>query len=400
MKKNAARLEGIAAELCTLDTSSLPPAGDAVQWIEEQLFAGLTKTQLREALQGEELPGLPRQQASNTPDNTSADELQAVEPSAQPKARTLEEFMALQPKPRAGLCGLWLRAGALAMVAGDSGAGKTWFCLDLALSVSTGVPFMGRWSVPYARKVLVVSGEDDIEDLQERLSSLLTAKTKTAGRELSPLLSLLNANDLDLLPNGLPNLGTPEGRAKVEANLEGVSLVILDNYSVLFNGVDENDAREFAPVQDWFFWFKARGIAVLLVSHTGKNGDHRGSSKKVDGLNATILLNHPANWKASDGASFDLKFKKSRDARGAEVEPFSAKLGEDEQGDLCWLFDTAPPATPADAKPTKASEILALFAAGKTQKEIEGFGYAKSTISVVLSKARLASSPAPAPNRS
>ena len=198
--------------------------------------------------------------------------------------------------------------------------------------------------------MLVVSGEDDIEDLQKRMTPLLEAKNKTAGRGMSPQLTFLNANDLALLPNGLPNLGTPEGRAKVEANLEGVSLVILDNYSVLFNGVDENDAREFAPIQDWLFRLKARGISVLLVSHTGKNGDHRGSSKKVDGLNATILLNHPTTWKAQDGASFELRFKKSRDARGAEVESFSAKLGEDEEGDLCWLFDIALPTTRVGTK--------------------------------------------------
>jgi hypothetical protein len=178
-----------------------------------------------------------------------------------------------------------------------------------------------------------------------------------------------------------------------ESNLEGVSLVILDNYGTCFNGVDENDAQEFAPTQDWLFWFKTRGISVLLATQTGKNGDHRGSSKKVDGLNVSIILNHPTSWKARDGASFELKFKKSRDARGPEVDPFSAKLGEDEDGDICWLFEEAP--TPVRTRHTKATEILALFASGKTQKQIEEFGYAKSTIYVVLSKARSAGSVPP-----
>ena len=74
--------------------------------------------------------------------------LRPIQSATEPKARTFAEFMALQPSPRESLCGQWFRTGALVMVSGDSGAGKTWFCLDLALSVSTGVDFMGRWSVP------------------------------------------------------------------------------------------------------------------------------------------------------------------------------------------------------------------------------------------------------------
>ena len=303
-----------------------------------------------------------------------------------PKARTHAEFMALVPSPQESICGEWFPTSALVMVSGDSGAGKTWFCLDLALSVSTGVDFMGRWSVPKTRKVLLVSGEDRLQDLQKRIPALLQAKSKAAGHKLDPMLTYLVARDRALLPNGLPNLGTPEGRALIEDSLEGVSLVILDNYSVLFNGVDENDAKEFAPIQDWLFSLSARDVAVLLVSHTGKNGDHRGSSKKIDGLNTSIILNHPTNWKACDGASFEMKFKKSRDAHGEEVDPFSAKLGEDEDGDLCWLFDEAPPPIPARSKPSpKTTAILELHAQGKTTTEIRAVGYSKQMIHKVLS---------------
>jgi hypothetical protein len=307
-------------------------------------------------------------------------------PPERPKARTHAEFMALVPPPQESICGEWFPTSALVMVSGDSGAGKTWFCLDLALSVSTGVDFMGRWSVPKARKVLLVSGEDRLQDLQKRIPALLKTKSKAAGRNLDPMLTYLVARDRALLPNGLPNLGTPEGRALVEDSLEGVSLVILDNYSVLFNGVDENDAKEFAPIQDWLFSLSARDVAVLLVSHTGKNGDHRGSSKKIDGLNTSIILNHPTNWKACDGASFNLQFKKSRDAHGEEVNPFSAKLGEDEGGYICWLFDEAPPTTQAGTIPSpKTAEILELHSQGKTAKEIIGAGYSKTKVYYVLS---------------
>jgi putative DNA primase/helicase len=60
MKKHAENLKSIAAELVILDTSSLPPKGDAVEWIDAQLKAGKTKQSLREAFARDEFIDLPR----------------------------------------------------------------------------------------------------------------------------------------------------------------------------------------------------------------------------------------------------------------------------------------------------------------------------------------------------
>jgi len=66
--KIAQRLQKIAAKVVTLDTSSLPHKGDAVEWIEAQLKAGNTRERLKICLQDEflaELPGLPLVGAKN-----------------------------------------------------------------------------------------------------------------------------------------------------------------------------------------------------------------------------------------------------------------------------------------------------------------------------------------------
>lgn len=67
MAKIAERLQGIAAQVVTLDTSSLPPKGDAVQWLQRLREGGVERGRISVILSNEEiveLPGLPLLPAS------------------------------------------------------------------------------------------------------------------------------------------------------------------------------------------------------------------------------------------------------------------------------------------------------------------------------------------------
>jgi hypothetical protein len=295
-----------------------------------------------------------------------------------PRALTFDELLSLEVTPRAELCGPWLKERTITEVYGWRGAGKSWFGLSLAFAVSSGVDFM-RWGVTEAREVLYVDGEMDLEDIKERLSLIRKSEQKRAGTTLRPKLRYLADSHEDIFPNGLPKLSTNEGKALVESNLEGVSLLVLDNLSTLYNSAIENDAESWVETQDWLVSLRRRGISVVFVHHSGKGGQQRGSSKREDVINNVIALKQPADHQAEDGCAFTLTFEKSRGVKGPAVATFSAKLTEDEDGDLVWALQ--------ESKEERGAQIKALFEQGMPIRQIaKSVGLSHSNVSRYLSK--------------
>lgn len=356
-----AAMEAGAAKVIILDTRSLPPKGDAVEWLQEQLFErGVDKQELIEKMKSEEVPGLPALEVFTRP--------------APRMARPIKDFLAIKVTPREELCGPWLKAGTTTEVYGWRGAGKSWFCMWLAYCVSTGRSFM-KWECKAPRRVVYVDGEMSLDDTQERLSKIIKAEEKRAGRELESKLCYLSDSDVEQFPDGLPKLSTPEGRELIESQLsEGPALIVLDNLSTLFNSAIENDAESWVEVQDWLLSLRRRGHTILFVHHAGKGGQQRGTSKREDICNNVIALKQPEDHRAEDGAAFLLKFEKSRGVHGPDVASFEAKLTTDEDGDLTWAISAA-------AQPSKADIIATLREEGYTAAQIAKMpGFTRSQV--------------------
>jgi putative DNA primase/helicase len=323
MQKAKAILQDIAAEVVTLDTRSLPIKGDAVQWVEAQLWAKKTKNELAELLLGNELPGLPV-------------ETQPVEQTPLPKktlkVRTLGELFAMELPPLTPILGEWLTERSLSMVYSKRGTGKTWFCLEIAYAIATGGSFL-QWQAKGPRTVLYVDGEMPATRIKGRLAEIHRAR----GADFQDRFRLLSSDDPEN-ESGIPDLCTKEGQAQIEENLEGVTLLVLDNASCLFRSGDENEAQSWHAAQDWLMSLRRKGLAVLLVHHAGKNGTQRGTSRREDLLDYVIKLQPPEDAKPTDGARFTVTFEKNRHYYGPEIQPFEAKLVVNEQGKSTWVM--------------------------------------------------------------
>src|SRR6516225_4782600 len=97
---------------------------------------------------------------------------------------------------------------------------------------------------------------------------------------------------------------------------KNAKLLILDNLSCLFSGLKENDADSWELVLNWLLDFRRRRIAVLIVHHAGRCGDHmRGTSKREDAVFWVIsikeITDRPPN---QDGAYFSSDFTKQRNS--------------------------------------------------------------------------------------
>ena len=66
---------------------------------------------------------------------------------------------------------LWC-ANAVGVIGGAPKCAKTWLGLDLALSVATGTPCLGKYNVPEPGPVLVYLAEDALPAVRERVDGM------------------------------------------------------------------------------------------------------------------------------------------------------------------------------------------------------------------------------------
>jgi putative DNA primase/helicase len=292
------------------------------------------------------------------------------------KALTLRELLSMEIRPREMILDPIIPEQGLVMIHAPRGIGKTQVSLMIAYTVATGSPtFDGKWHSPKPQKVLFVDGEMPLTALQIRLAKIV----QSTDRELINDDQLMIITQ-DLQDNGLSDLSTPEGQRIIEEHLDGVKLLILDNYSSLCRSGRENEAESWIPLQEWFLKLRRRCISVLLIHHSNKNGGQRGTSRKEDLLDTVITLRKPENYDPKEGARFEVHYEKARSIYGEEATPFEAHLQE-QNGKLCWHIQKLEQA--------QQNQILTLRQEGLTQREIaEELGLSPAMVNRRLKEAK------------
>lgn len=232
---------------------------------------------------------------------------------------TAAEFLALDLPPRRMILDPWLPEKGLAMIYSPRGTGKTLLALTSAYSIATGSGFLD-FKAPTARRVLYIDGEMPAQTMQERLAAIV------AGFENQPpdpnYFRMLSG---DLTEGGLPDLGTVEGQAELDAQIGDAEIIFADNISTLVRSGKENEAEGWALVQEWGLRHRRAARSIIFVHHAAKNGGQRGTSKREDVLDTVIVLERPADYTPEHGARFEVHFEKSRGFFGEAAQPFEAR---------------------------------------------------------------------------
>ena len=161
---------------------------------------------------------------------------------------------------------------------------------------------------------------------------------------------------------------------------EDTGLLIVDNLSAWCRTGRENEGESWNPIATWILQLRRRGIAVLMIHHSGKNGEQRGTSKKEDLLDAVIKLKRPADYDPKNGAVFILEFTKARNLSGDAAQSLELTLAGD-QSQVDWICKTVEQST--------FDRVVALSKEGISQIEIaEELKVNKSTVSRHLRSAR------------
>ncbi len=218
----------------------------------------------------------------------------------------------------------WLKEGSLAMVFGPRGIGKTMLQLGLTAGLVTGTKFLA-WNVSAPVGVLYVDGEMPLDELRSRTKALLTTPPKAPLRFLTSEV-VYNKTQRDL------TLTSAAVQEEITATLDAhpdIRVVILDNISSLFVGIDEDRKRDWEPINAWLVRLRHRGLSVVLVHHAGKGGNQRGTSGREDALDVVIQLDRPSQYDPREGCHFELRFTKTRSVKGDDVTPLDIRLTEE-----------------------------------------------------------------------
>jgi hypothetical protein len=164
-----------------------------------------------------------------------------------------------QPEPPELVCGL-LHQGSKLVLGGGSKSFKTWTLLDLALSVSHGLPWLGRKTV--CGGVLYLNFEIQDYAWQKRIAAVAHAKGITLKPGEIKLWNLRGhaADFKSLLP-----------RITEQIKESGFALIILDPIYKLYGRTDENKAGDVAELLNGLESLALQtGAAIAFGAHFSK----------------------------------------------------------------------------------------------------------------------------------
>jgi hypothetical protein len=157
---------------------------------------------------------------------------------------------------------LW-SLGAVGFIAGAPKLGKSWLGLDLAVSVASGTPSLGRFAVDVPGPALVYLAEDALPLVRDRVASLC------AHRDLA-----LDRLDLHVITAPSLRLDLPADRDRLANTLRRrrPRLLLLDPL-VRLHSLDENSAAEVSEMLGFLRALsREHDVALIVVHHMSKKG--------------------------------------------------------------------------------------------------------------------------------
>lgn len=186
----------------------------------------------------------------------------------------LARYLARDVRPPSWLVEhIWGRA-AHGVWAGDFKTYKSTLLMDLAVSVASGRPFLGKFDVHRTGPVLYIQEENSHGFMHDRLHRIVQAKglgnaVHNGGKRRTPTIEF--GHDLDLHLLNLTGFDLTK-----RAHLDGLeewavgnqpALIILDPLYRLAPGIDENSQHEMAPILNALADVSNRSDAALVLAH-------------------------------------------------------------------------------------------------------------------------------------
>lgn len=177
-----------------------------------------------------------------------------------------------------------IKEGYIVWLYADSKIGKTWLALLIAYIASRGSSTFGNWACNEPVGVLYI----DIESLPDEFVNCCTMVMKGQGDQSDTIpFRIFSAK---AQPEGEIDIMSEDCQGLIESELNGINMIIIDN----FYSATDNQPSSIKPVLRWLSKLTQKGIAVIVVDHTNKEGELQGSISKERAANLSIKLEqHP-----------------------------------------------------------------------------------------------------------
>lgn len=292
----------------------------------------------------------------------------------------LGEILKMILSPDEQLLGQMILAKSIGMLAGPRGLGKSWLAMLIAYAIAC-----GKWLRPWGKgrgvPVVLLDGEMRAAGLKERFKMLHARNTDQ--QSIIDAERNIHIISRDFCSDAIGFIDTDEGQRNIERLFPpGVKLIIIDNLSAWTSGGRE-DSSSWAKIKVWLLQMRLQGFAILLVHHTGKNGQQRGTSSHEDLLDYSILLRPlPSSMNRQD-TRFSVEHTKLRDYIPELRQIFEYSIWSENN---VLNFD----AMPAENRPSEnEANMLRLREDGLSLEAIANkLGVNKSTVSRCLKKLR------------
>lgn len=208
---------------------------------------------------------------------------------------------------------LEIEEGTLALLCAAGNSGKTMLVQHLAMSVNSGIPFLGVYPVATGR-VLHIDMENNIKQIERRYERL--------------------ANGLDINEFSITKVSLDGGRLDSQDNIKtierdlvelcsGYTFIVIDSLKAV-SEADENSAQIEIICKVFKRVAEKANCAILLVHHKGKGKSDnrqsgRGHSSIYDSVDVQIDINHEGT-----SSEYVLECAKNRD--GSYFKDISYRL--------------------------------------------------------------------------
>jgi hypothetical protein len=310
-------------------------------------------------------------------------------PATGPKFRPMSMQALLSRPSKQWLIDNVIGAGDKVMVYGASGCGKSHWVIDLIFSACMGVPFARRFSVARRLNVAYAAGEG-LSGLAQRFAAVMDFYSYH-----DPLFDYPNFTFFETVPQLYAGDDAiyseritdfiAEWKARQAAGeCQPLDILIIDTLHTATAGADENSAKDMGIVLQLVQRAtKELGCAVILVHHTGKNGESERGSSALRGAMDTMI--HIAKL-SDNGTKAVMRCAKSKDSEAWKEGTFDLTAHLDSV--RVWWDEPSDGSEATGKQKEDVEAIVSLLSSGKpgtryTAKAIaEGIGLSPTSTQV------------------